>query len=338
MRIVVSKAYQKWKKTNKSNRVSDVVDKFLGRVAVATDTTQILPQPKTVGNNLRKSTGTVNEFTLTRQIRVYSKYVELTPGVVSFCLATVGIKGNTNQHEDILASLAIFDNVDATEWEELQMSDTPSNAMPDATPDVDDSHVDEPGADVPDSGDVMPAPKKKKGKPVDENGLTAAERKALRKKQKQEEEQKKRMEERKKFKQIETQNVAPVADAAPKQTDAAPNVPALDLEPKPVKPVATAPVMQDVRPNVVDAKSHDDNAPKPAVTLNGEPIANPEPVTGDVKFKEMADLHYCLELIDHQIKIEQMKIRMLQHEIALEELAIKKMQLLHMQKNKGLEK
>lgn len=316
MRIVVSKAYLKWKKANKSERAADVIDKFMCRVFNAADITNVAPQPKSAGTNLRKIPGVVDEFTLNWQYRVYAKCVELTPGQVSFCLAGVGVKGNTNQNEDILSALSIFDNVSDVEWVEWQPSadlivaDVANDMAP-----VDDAVA-----------PVAPATKKqsakKKGKPLDENGLTVAERKALRRQQEQEE-QKKRQAAAQRAKQLAAQNAAP--DAVP---------------------VAAVPVAD--APSVTDNVAGDDvravrSEPKTDAASNDADVAQPEPKNAEPKnavpeFQDFADVQYQLEMVEYQMAIEKLKIKMAQHEIALTELAMRKLQLLQMQKKKDLQK
>lgn len=338
MRIVVSKAYLKWKKANKSERAADVIDKFMCRVFNAADITNVAPQPKSAGTNLRKMPGVVDEFTLNWQYRVYAKCVELTPGQVSFCLAGVGVKGNTNQNEDILSALSIFDKVSDVEWVEWQPSadQIVADVANDMAP-VDDA-----------AAPVVPAIKKqsakKKGKPLDENGLTVAERKALRRQQEQEE-QKKRQAEAQRAKQLAAQNAAPVAAApvadAPSVTDnvAGDGVRAVRPEPKTDAAPNDADVAQP-EPKT-DAASNDADVaqpePKNAEPKNAEP-KNAEPKNAVPEFQDFADVQYQLEMLEYQMTIEKLKIKMAQHEIALIELAMRKLQLLQMQKKKDLQK
>ncbi|MCM1294023.1 MAG: hypothetical protein NC311_00470 [Muribaculaceae bacterium] len=179
MQIVVSKMFLKWQKTNKSNKpLMDVIDRFLLSVYNATDITNVTPQPKAAGKNLRKMPETVDEFTLNKSYRIYSKCLELEPGVMSFCLATIGIKGKTNQNDDILAALNMFDDVANEKWTVWQPA--ASQLLVLDTADLSDTATHDTVTDV---ESATREPKKKKGKPLDENGLTVAQRKAQRKQQ-----------------------------------------------------------------------------------------------------------------------------------------------------------
>ena len=359
MKIVVSKAYLKWNDANKTNRASDAIEKFLLRVFKAADSTQVAPLPKAVGGNLRKQTGTVNEFTLNKKYRVYSKYVELTQGEPSFCLATVGVKGVSNQHEDILKALSLFDDITAIEWVEWtpcaeqmeqmeQMEDTAAAA--EIAVENDDEPIREP---------IKQPTAKKKGKPLDENGLTVAERKALRKKQ-QQEEQKKRQEERKQKEQAKRmekqmqeeqenkhtaqENTQPPAtpDTVAEQTTIPTPKPTV-VEVAETTPAATDNTsVKDDTPAKDDMSDNEIRIIQPAEETRTEPtgadIPQPDKPGTDIEFKDFADVQYKLEIIEHQMTIEKLKIQITQSKIALEELAIKKLQLLQIQKMKNLQK
>lgn len=349
MKIVVSKAYTKWKNANKSDRTSDAVDRFLCRVFQAADITQVAPQPKAVGGNLRKMPGTVNEFTLARNYRVYSKCVELTPGEFSFCLATVGTKGRTNQNEDILMALSIFDDMEIAGWKSWTPTaeQIASYSVADEAPVASDNVT-----------ETVPAkPKKqnnkKKGKPLDENGLTVAERKALRKKQQQEEINKRRQEAQK-AKQAQMAEAvaktnkadvtpAPVVDViVPASVPVASDNVAPDTASAPVvvDVVPSAPVADDVAPADVQPKVTDVTPADTDISDDQIRVVTPksEAPHGDITFTDYADVQYNLELIEHQMAIEKLKIKISQHEMALEELAIKKLKLMHMQKQNAPQK
>ncbi|MBD5391836.1 hypothetical protein HDR66_03450 [bacterium] len=321
MKIIVSNTYLEWKKENKNTRAASVIDKFLCRVFTANDITQVSPKPKSVGNNLRKTTGTVNEYTLSKKFRVYARYAKLNTGDTAFCLASVGVKGVTDQNNDIITSLIIFDNMDGLKWAEWQPSAEQLAEFAGKQADDDEPDDDEPTAPV---ETKQPTPKKK-GKPLDENGMTVAERKALQKKQKQEE-QRKRNAEKKKTKQAAEKEKAQQS-AAQTATPAAPiNEPVVtNNAPTPIAPVTpnnkpeNAPVDDDIRDDEIR-------------------VIEPEPISISVEFNDYADAQYHLEIVERQMKIEQLKIRMIQHEIALEQLAIKRQLLLQMHKMKTKEK
>ena len=281
MKVFVSDFYLKWRKSNKNVRAAGAIDKFLSRVFAADDPTEVSPKPKAAGNNLRKTTGVVNEFTLNYHYRAYGKYT-LYKDELCFRLATFGDKGNTNQHDDILTALDIFDNTDAVKWESWEPSaeQIEADLATDETPEVCNN------ISIPEEP-AQPA-KTKKGKPLDENGLTVAERKALRKKQQQEDQQQ-RKKEKQRVKQL-------------KKCDEATDI-------------TTESIVSDI----VSETS----------VATDETVAGTEQVTpaiGNMEFKYLEDVQYTLELMEHQIKIEKLKIARIQHEIALEELAINKLQ------------
>ncbi len=329
MKIVVSKVYQKWAKANRGNAES-AIERFLLRVFNSADIASVTPQPKSVGNNLRKVPGVVDEFSLNNKYRVYSKCIEIEPGVVAFCLATVGAKGVTNQNEDILKALAMFDDVKATEWENWEPSPDQIQAFFEQDSQIIDDTPQVASASA--QPEQKTAGKKKKGKPVDENGLTCAERKALRKKEQQEEARKRKQERE----AAEQKRCAAVAAEQAKQEKTVSDIA------QPEKTDKATPDEQNVVSEILGQKDKED---KPAVLLNGEPAPGPQQITDEVIFQDIGRVRYQLELIDHQIKIQKLqmeivrqKIAMAQHEIALEELAIKKLNLLQMQKAKGIQK
>lgn len=342
MKVLVNKSYKKWKKTHKGNAfVLGAVESFLLRIFNTSDIKNITPQPKSVGTNLRKEPGGVYEFALSKRYRVYARCVELEPGVTSFCLAQIGSKGTKKQDEDILSSLAIFDDMSASEWDEWEPSSEQKK-----------EYLAKQSEIV--SGDVaaMPVPKQKnkkqKGKPVDENGLTVAERKALRKKEQEELRRKqqlaaeqKRRAEAEKQQQQKVASESQMADNIANKTDDTPETVAA-----PVVPVAVASDgTRDVADVTDGAAKKSDDAPNPSVTLNGVPVPAPQQVPDNVKFQDFVDVQYELEIIEHQIKIELLNIDIIQQniakakrEIALEELAMKKLKLLQAQKMQSIQK
>ncbi len=331
MKIVTSKAYQKWAKANRGN-AEMAVEKFLFRVFNSPDIANVTPQPKSVGNNLRKDTGVVDEFSLNRY-RIYSKCIEIEPGCPVFYLAMVGTKGITNQNDDILKALAIFDDITSTEWDNWQPSQEQIQLLPEQKSEVNN--------DVPSSTgtSVASEPKKaskKKGKPVDENGLTVAERKALRKKEQEEERKRKKEQQESKKRKQEEEKKSRDAATQDEQIKVAPEIADAD------KGSSAASDVQSVIPEATTDKNDLEN---PVVVLNGEPVSTPVRLTGDETFRDITHVQYELELIEHQINIEKLQIEigrqniiMAQHEIALEELAIKKLKLLQMQKTQNVQK
>ncbi len=351
MKIVVSNTYQKWAKANFGN-AETAIEKFLLRVFNSDNIANVTPTPKSVGNNLRKVPGVVDEFTLNRKYRLYSKCLEFKPGTVAFYLATVGSKGVTNQNDDILKALSLFDDVNATEWENWEPS--PKQIQ---VPDVQES---QPVENAPQASSAVAASEqksasKKKGKPVDENGLTVAERKALQKKERQEaakkrEEDKKRQKEleraekeriAKEEKQVEQERIA--ATTTKKTANAASDTPAKET-PDNIVPViigkhyGATPAETETPDNDTHVVTETTES-NPEVSLNGAPMDTPRQPTGDVTFQDVAHTQYELEVIEHQINIEklnieiiQQNIAMAQHKIKLEQLMLERLKLLQTQK------
>ena len=296
MKVLLSKNFLKWESANKNDRMADAIDKFLLRVFRADDAAQVLPTPKSVGKDLRKMPGSVNKYDLNYHYRAYGKYVNFN-GELSFCLATVGDKGSGMQINDILTALSIFDDVDAAEWKEWEPSQEQlaADLTVNATPTDHDCDDDKP---MPAAAEAKPA--KKKGKPLDENGLTVAERK-----KKQQEEQKKLREETKKTKKTKTVAATPIVDAQP--------------------PVDTPATVETAADNV---PVNDDISDDEIRVLGGE----------QPKFQDIMTVQYRLKVIERQMAIEKLKIQIAQYEIALEELEIEKLRLLQMQKMKEMQK
>lgn len=352
MRIVVSKAYLKWRKANKSNMVLGVIDKFLMRVAIAPDASCIVPQPKAVGNNLRKEPGVVDEFSLAKEYRIYSKCLELTPGVMTFCLAVVGSKGEKTQKNDILTALGMVDNVNAVDWEVW-------NPIMDPVPTLLVSESVESVPAAPEKGTSDVKVKKSKGKPVDENGLTVAERKALRKKEQQERmarqaKEQKQNAERAREEQQKPVDVPPVVETPVAQDEAKKVIEnvadngASDAERKALQRKQRQERMAWARKVKMEKRAQAEQQKRMDNTSVAEtpvvaPVPSPVQSTVDaVEFKDYADIQYELEMIEHKMNIEQLNIKITkqeiavtQHEIALEELAIRRLELIRMQKTKS---
>ncbi len=214
MKIAVSKVFLKWQKANKSNKpLMGVIDKFLVQIHNASDIANVTPQPKAAGKNLRKVTGTVDEFTLNKSYRIYSRCVQLASGELCFYLSVVGVKGNTNQNDDILTALTMFDNIANEAWITWEPSAEQLQAY--SVTNVHDTIV-----PVQNEADVVPAAaqksKKPKGKKLDENGLTVKERKTLRRQQQKAEQQQRAQQQRNaKLKKV------PETNSTPDTTDAA---------------------------------------------------------------------------------------------------------------------
>ena len=338
MKILVSKTYLDWKAENKNDRAAKAFDTFLLRVFGAANSAEITPQPKAAGNNLRKMTGTVNEFTLSRKFRVYSRYIEAPNGEVCFYLATVGVKGVTDQHDDIMTALGIFDDVAAQKWEQW----SPSPEQLESVLGADKTSVDNGGVgDADEKSSAKAVKPRKTGKPVDENGLTPAERKAILRQQ--QEEARKQAQAEKRARKAKQQTAA-AADAAAAPADVQPA--AVTVQEPVVQTVFETPSVDNV---VTDNGPVSDNITDdevrvlgqgtgPSVTVNGAPVEQPKPISVDLEFEDFADAEYRLEIIEHQMTIEKLQIEIKRHEIALEELAMKKLRLLQMQKEKGLQK
>ena len=368
MKVYVSQTYLNWIDSRRSDKKAiNAFDRFLKSVHNAKSAAEA-PKPKNRENCTTKGgiDGTVSAYEIARKYRLYADLKVPTGDTdVAFYAATAMHKNNEkSQGDDIGVAITMFNSFNSAEWVLWEPSNTPVESNSDEEVDTPDEVIEE------------AKPIKKKGKPVDANGLTVAERKALRKKE-QEEKQRQQQQQ----KQADAQKRKAAAQKAKAEASAQKPAAAEDV----VTPKATTPKVDTPTPTsgrvvtfaVEDVPNHiadnnvvtDDDVATPkdaepkaeaskpsvgriitfaeadhaavaksSVTLNG--VATPEInfITGEVRFRDYTDVEYQLELIEREIAIEKLNIQMIQHKLALEELAIKKLRLLQAQKIKDMQK
>ena len=261
MKVLINKDYFDWREDSRNADAVKWLDRFLVRVFKATDKESAPRVKKGIGSKLPR---TVQEYEMGgRKYRVYAKYVVID-GETTFCAAAWHHKNvNKGQNSYVEAAEKLFENFDLAQWAAWQPS-AEQLAEYSADDDMDADEAD----NAPCAEEAQPTVKKKKGKPVDENGMTPAERKALRKKQQQEAMQQARAEAQKRRKEQQT------ADATQAPQPAQPAVqPAVPAE------VVKAPVhAPEQKPDTVET-------PAPVVDAAAKtpaPAAPAMPATDDI--------------------------------------------------------
>lgn len=334
MKVYVSQAYLDWIDSRRSDKKAiKAFDRFLESIHNAKSVAEA-PKPRNRESCTTKSgiDGTVIAYEVARTYRLYADWITPFDGAnVAFYAAVAMSKSNEkSQGDDIGKAITMFKCFDSVKWilwePSAQQPDTPVEFKSDEVINVSDNPVKD------------SKPKKQKGKPVDENGLTVAERKAIRKKEQEEKQKQQQLE-------AEQKRLAKIAKAEQNKTqeNISEKVTADEVKEMPSAAVVdNAPVAVDapqVKTDVADTAAPRADAPaKPTVTLNGVPVAEPLHVKDDAKFQDVMDVQYELEMIEHQVRIRALEIEIAKHKIALEELAIKKLELLQIQKMKDLQK
>lgn len=345
MKVYVSQAYLDWIESRRSDKKAiKAFERFFETVHNAKSVAEA-PKPRNRENCTTKSgiDGTVIAYEVARTYRLYANWVAPVNGAdVAFYAAVAMSKSNAkSQGDDIGKAITMFNSFGNVDWQLWEPSSDTVKSLGESKSDEEVS--------VPDAPIAEEKPKKQKRKPVDENGLTAAERKALRKKEQEEKQKQQRLAAEQKRRAA----AATAKQEQPQQESEAKNIATDKTEPAPapvivvadVAPVPTpAPAVKN-EAAVVPSREQEKIVPEPIVTVNDVPVVAPQQPTGDVKFQDVTNVQYELELIEHKMKIERLQIAIIQYniakaqrEIALEELAIKKLKLLQAQKAQEMQK
>ena len=342
MKVLVNKDYFVWREDAKNAEAVKWLDRFLVRVFKAADKESAPRVKKGIGSKLSR---TVQEYEMGgRKYRVYAKYVVID-GEMTFCAASWHHKNvNKGQNSYVEVAEKLFENFNLEQW--AAWEPTAEQLTEYSAADDDVAEEDE----VPCAEEVKPVAKKKKGKPVDENGLTTAERKALRSQQQQEAAQQARAEAQRRRKEQ-------AADAAPAQP-AEPATPVVDMvahtpietpvnnqvnapaEPQAVAPVAPIAPATPVASAAANDVRDDDEVRVLGTGLRPAPArpAKPKQVVVAVELRELMNEHYQLAVVGYKMEIEKLKIEAIEHQIALKELELEKLKLQQMLKTKEAQK